>query len=667
MAVLQPPSAGLAALLPELRRRVTLTQVALSEALGCSVPTVQRLEAGERSATLRRLFKLADVLGTTATALACLIEGARECGEERTALVAWLDGLVWEDGVRPRLRGEAGVTAPTPMLRDRDPEGRRRSRVFGRLIPVLSRRAGLTRTDLAAEWGPSPSTIKRFSAGGTSPDLDELAELGRLLGLGWAEIVALCEVAASAVPLESIKAKQNPKEMERVGVWVTDEVRWIANPGVGLLASRPAGIRFELLEVGAAEAVEEAAGGAGLELASSGDGPTNEDDPPAGGQLGSARSASTRPGYQEAVVEPAAGKLLAALDQGWSALSARIVPQVGAAGDGAGAIAAQLARLLAREGGGMRDVVLLRSARRGAVQPARGVAAQAALFRDRDDERVETIAARAALRRVAERAAMGDPYRLVVADGLGALRASGLAGRQPSPALMGAALVVIDADLTRPPKDLRQITGRPLDWEMPWIQAMEAGLVAGLRFVGVADPAAKSTDRDYLRWKDEPRRERNEREWLDDARLSALAAAGAFRRGADTVVITRSASEVEWVEDWVARHRGSRSGLSVVHGSNKRGSWGDSLDELVLLDKSYPRMLVRQIARALPLADLTRGLNVWELESGFDPNASKRRGNLAGTLGVPVTEMRESAGRWASGGGACSFRWVAPAKEKAGG
>jgi transcriptional regulator with XRE-family HTH domain len=649
MADLPAPSLGLAALLPQLRRRAGLTQAALAASLGCSIPTVQRLDAGGGSANLRRLFELADGLDTTATALACLINGARERVGDRKELRAWLDGLDWQGEVaRPRLAGDGGVAAPAPFTPAQDPEGRRRSRVFGRLIPILCLRAGLSREQLAVAWGPSASSIKRFSAGATSPELDALVDLGRVLGLDWAEIVALTERVAGAVPLEAISARLHPGVVDHVRHWVERRARWVPNPGIGLLASRPAGIRFELVERGAEAPAEEAVGeesGALYRMRNDSAELLIAAEPNA--SFGAPRRAA----YREAVVEPAAAALLARLNQGWGALCARIVPEAGPGGDGAGAIAAELARLLAHEGSAVRDVLLLRRTRGGGVPPAPP--------RKADEDVVETIAARSALGRVALRAAEGDPYRLVVADGLDALAAAGLSGRQPSPALLGAALAVIDDELTRTHKDLRQLTDRPLDWEIPWIQAMDEGLVAGLRFVGVVDPAATPSDKGYLRWAGDRQDDDEDLGWLDDRRLEALAAAGAFRPGVNTVVITRSASEVVWVEGWVTRHRGSQGRLVAVHGSDKRASWDTSIDELVLLDKSFPKMLVRQIARALPLADRARGLDVWEMEPGYRPSAFKRRASLEAALGVPVRATKASRGRWRSKGGKCSFRWSA--------
>lgn len=645
---------GLAVLLPELRRRVGLSQQRLADAMGCSLPTVQRLEAGTAPSTLQRLFEVADALEMTGAELVALVEGLEGLGAGAPPVDEWLEGLAWapsetrpfrrplladEDGSRASGTQPGGVDPPPDTSPER--HARRRQRIFGQLLSELSPRAGMSRADLAGEWGFSPSTLKRFAMGSASPDLQELESLGDLLGLTRVELVGLVEELSAFLDGESIPRKRRLEVTDKIAAWFDEQGRWVPNPGVGRLSARPAGLRLGLMQASrsavliAAEPEGPRYGAVRAVGAEGSEGPTKD---------------SPQPQLHRLVVEPAAAGLVEPILHGWGAVAARVPRITDGSSDVVGLMTDEIVGQLARVGFRAWPALLIRPARSNST--GRIVRAHAATGRG---GQVSEVSADRALYELAQGGPDGEPWRLVVTDGLATAEAAGLRGRQPSPHLFGAALAVIDSDLSLRRSELNSLTARRLDAEVTWVQAMDAGVFPALRFRGIPDPVAGRRKRGFGGWAryDGP-------SFVDDRRLEALVEAGALRRGVRSLVHVANQDQVEWVLQWLAARGGDGTELiSVVQRSASRARIEPPLDELVLLAAEPPSTLVKQVDAALRLADVEAGLDVWELEAPGRSEARKRRGGLIGALaaiGSKAVDLGD--GRWSSPGGRCTFEWT---------
>ncbi len=630
-----PPSTDLLPwLLPELRARAGLTQQQLADRLGSSLPTVQRLESGTHPATMQRTWELADALGLRAIELVALVDAASGLGD-RDEVPGWLDGLAWLPSPggplqRPALSNDLGQAAPPAT--DAEPTGgvepaallRQRVRILGLLLGQLRARAHLPVAELANLWGPSASTVKRFQGGRGSPDLRELAALGVLLGLTRTELVSLAKGLLLHLG-QHVPRRKRPEVLESIRSWL-DSFQWVPNPGEGLLASRPAGHRWEPTRA------------AGRSV------PTVEVEIVTGGDEAEQEEAyGSRALLREELARPAALALAEPLLCGWSVAAAALPPVQVAKKSLAAVVAAELMQVLEGNGWPAWPALLVRPGRAGGRR--RGSPAKR-------PPRLSTVAPGEALIELGRGSPLG-PWRLVIVEGLDTLDEAGLGRRQPGPQLQGAALVVLQTDPAKRTGDLSHFLGRRVDFSYPAISAMDAGLLPGLRYRGVRDPVpvvGRSVHGGLLQPGDPTLR--------DDRRLEALADAGAFVAGRSTLVHVVGDEQEQWVRSWLQRHVGARAGrVLVARRSSERLRFEGPLDEVVLLG-GYPATRVGQVFAALRRADIESGLDVWSLETpGIDE--AKRRGALAGALGAAGSpSWRGSDWSWCSPKGRCTFEWL---------
>ncbi len=654
---------GLAVLLPALRRRAGLTQQRLADALGCSLPTVHRLEAGDTPPTLQRLFQLSDVLGMPGGELAALVDGAEALGLGGSGAAAWLDQLAWapgedDGGQRPLLMDERGHMRTGAALESLPPATRttadtwvwRRLRTFGLVLVELRQRLALSRAELAKAWGPSPSTIKRYEKGSASPDISAIRSLGALLGFMRGEIVALVEDLAHLMGDELSRARTRAQILVAFTACFDERLRWVPNPGSGLLPSRPSGFRLALVAADAAE--RETPVTPPPPKLPPGKAPGNR---PARGPEGSRQALRF-----DLLVGPAAARLATTLLKGYGAVAAHVPWMSGEGTDIVREIADELLANLAEAEWSSSPALLVRQARPDQRSPGDegwGAGALEGGFVVVSPERAQELLARPD--------PGWGPWRLVVVDGIAAANAAGLQGRQPSSELFGAGLVVIETDIATQRPELVRLTGRKLEFEYTCVKAMDAGLLPSLRFHGVADPVGLDEE------PDRPGRPLPQKDLtLDDRRLEALAEAGALGVGVFSVVHVVSEDQKSWVEDWLSRTQGSEAAwIEVARKSVQPLELDVALHALVLLEPEYPKRLVQQVAVALGVADIDTGLDVWELESRDPDTAQKRRQGLAAALGVreayaadgdEATRTPTGQMSWTSPGGGCSLQWTEP-------
>lgn len=655
MEPLPPDQNAFGALLPELRSRSGLSQRALAAALDCSLPTVQRLERGA-APTLQRLLELADVFGLTSVELTALVDGWEAEGPDPGSPRDWLTGLAWRPASpgpmqRPLLaEGGGDRKAPdAPWFEGASPPGdrggtvRTRLRVFGFVLFELGARAGLSRAELSQQWGPSPSTIKRFAKGSASPDLDALASLGRLLGLTRVELVGLVEALTASLGDEQLPAKRREGAIEAFARRFDQQTRWVPSPeGGGLLSSRPFGFQAGVVTAGDAPPPRRSEDD-GRPTTAGTRHPFGRTPPPEDAR-------ATR--VHELIVLPAARELAAPILSGYTAVSARIPWTATDATDLIDRVGGAVAKALADAGWAPWPSLLILSgealpppwrklARAGAVTAGGLVAVEA--------KRAPSLLARGGPE--------GRPWRLVVAEGVAAAEAAGIQGRQPSPQLHGAALAVIESSLSAGRADLQRMTGRSPDYASDCLTWMEAGLLPALRYHGVGDPVQAPNEGGFGGWS----RRMDGGVHEDGARLDALADAGAFRPGARSLVHATNQEQADRVWGWLARTRRASAQQVEVVQRKARGLELSPLDEVVLLAADYPRTLVKQVGSAARWADPERGLDVWDLEVPDPVLARKRRSALAACIGTPLPDPSdEFTGRWTSDGGACSFSWTDP-------
>jgi transcriptional regulator with XRE-family HTH domain len=632
-----PPSPDrLPWLLPELRARAGLTQQQLADRMGASLPTVQRLEAGAHPATMKRTWQLADALGVSAAELVALVDAAGELGD-RGEVAGWLDRLSWLPNPsgplqRPSLVDEGGraLSLPAGTLLGADAETQpvllRRSRVFGLLLRQLRARVHLPLADLASLWGPSASTIKRFEGGKSTPDLLELGALASLLGLNRVELVALAEELCERLPRE-VPRRRRTELVDTVRGWL-ESLRWRPNPGEGLLASRPAGYRWRLVEVAGVRSGD-AAPDAVLSA-----GPEEQDE-----DLGSQRAV-----LWDELVRPAAQALAEPLLRGWSVVGAALPPVPVEKKSLTAVVAGELIRVLDGMGWRAWPALLVRPGVRGRGRSS-GMGTR--------PPRLSTVAPADAQLELLRGGPLG-PWRLVVVEGLETLDAAGLGRRQPAPQLQGAALAVLQTDPTQRTEGLSQLLGRRVDFASSAVAAMDAGLLPGVRYHGVRDPTPQ-TGQPRFGGMELPDRA----ELCDDRRLDALAEAGAFAAGRCTLLHLADGQEEAWARSWLERRLEDRADqVLVALRSSAKLRFKRPVDEVVLAAAGYPATLVRQVFAALRRADIEAGLDVWTLQlRGLDEQ--KRRGALAAALGARSKGSPPWSGTsWRSPKGRCTFEWA---------
>ena len=632
-----------------LRRRAGLTQQALGDLLGCSLPTVQRLEGGTHAATLARACDIADVLGWSPVELITLVEAVQTIQVDE--IDDWLEDLDWipnPGGLLPKPRLDPAPpprTAPPPAAAsdggDPAEEGRRRERVLGLLLNQLRLRIGLSREELGVRWGPSPSKVKRLERGAASLDLTELRDLGRLLGLSMVELIALTEHLREVLKEHPFPRRVRAETRQRVVEWFSEELEWEPNPGVGLLPSRPSGFRLRL-------SVSEAPTPPSLTPAGerADTRPTDEPVTRAWVARDSARvQYQVRPAglLRSTLVEPAAAALAAELRRGWPVTAVKVPKVSRDHGRIVDLVAVELVRVLDEAGWRAWPAMLVgRGVKKGSPNPAEG--------------KLVRVPARRALIELARGGPDGEPWRLVVVEGLAALQLARFAKKQPDPQLAGASLVVVETGLATRRRQLAPLLrgDRKLCFERSWVEAMDDGLVPGLRFRGVRDPVSVRPPPGFGRWRlpvDEA--------LLDDRRLDALAAAGAFRSSGGCRIHVANADQASWAERWLRRELGAGAGrCRVVLRSVGRVRSDQEVTAVVFLAADYPATLVKQVDAALKLANTEAGLEVWELESADRVAATKRRSGLAAALGAKLAGDKDvDQGRWTSPGGSCSFEW----------
>lgn len=629
---------GLAALLPELRKRRGLTQQQLAERVGCSLPTVQRLEAGASSATLRRVLEIADGLGWAGTELLALVDGIEATGGLSDP-AAWLERLSWSPATdplpeAPTLVDERGRRWERSR-RDGSAEGvKRRERLFGLLLSRLRERAGTTAADLAVAWGRGVATVRRCEAGKASPSLRELSALGLVLGLARGEMVALAEELSAVLGDLPVGRRRHPELLTQVARWLDEELEWTPSFGQGLLASRPVGFRFRPVRPGLSPG---RTGRDGIRPAATSPVIVAHDSAAMSYPVGDLPVEILR----REILEPAATALANQLRSGWNSASVRVPPITVDGGGIAWHIGSTLLAVLESEGWrGWPALFVGAKGAAGEVAPGR--------------PKFVSVRPGEVMAELARARAGGEVWKTIVVDGAAAAERAGLRGRHPATVQAGLALVVVETDIASRRSVLSQLLGRKAAWEYSCVDAMDAGLMPGLRFRGIVDPVEHEGLVGLGGWS------RPEGQvLLDDRRLEALHDDGAFSAGANCLVHVANPAQEEWVRAWIERELGSgRKRVQVAQRVARKVRFDGSLDELILVAADYPKTMVRQVADALALAGLDRGLDIRELQ-GASRMASKRRNAVARMLGVPEREV-EGAGpaSWGSGGGRCTFAWA---------
>jgi transcriptional regulator with XRE-family HTH domain len=627
-------------LLPELRARAGLTQQQLADRLGSSLPTVQRLESGAHPATMKRTWQLADALGLSGVELVALVDAAddlREAGDVQ----GWLDRLSWLPNPngplqRPALVAETGLPGPPrgegslPMEADPEAILLQRVHVFGLLLGQLRARVHLPIPELALMWGPSASTIKRFEGGKSSPDLRELAELAFLLGLSRTELVALAEGLLAHLDHRQVPRRRRPELLAIVRSWL-ESFYWIPNPGQGLLASRPAGHRWM-----PAKPTEHLGRVVAADVAPSARKGDEQDEAP------SSRSAL----LHAELVRPAAIALAEPLRRGWSVVGAALPPVPVERRSLSAVVATELIRVLDGLGWQAWPALL--------VRPGRVRSHARSSWKTDRPLRPSTVTPAEALLELVQGSPWG-PWRLVIVEGLETLDQAGLGRRQPAPQLQGAALAVLEVDPAARSGDVSQVLGRPADFALSAVRAMDAGLLPGVRFHGVLDPVEHDGSRGFggLKLPQGPT-------LCDDRRLDAVVEAGAFGEGRCTLLHVADAEQEASARAWLTRRLGQRADqVRVALRSSAKLRFKQPVDEVVLAAAEYPATLIRQVLAALRQANLEAGLDVWELQVR-GAIGERRRGALATALGAPLAETWHASDHaWASPRGRCTFDWQA--------
>ena len=631
-------------ILPELRARAGLTQQGLADRLDASLPTVQRLESGAHPATMKRTWQLAAALGLSAVELVALVDAANHL-RDRAEVQSWLDGLSWEPNPngplqRPALVDDLALPAPpppeAPVALDAEPKVPllHRSRALGLLLGQLRARVHLPIAELADLWGPSISTIKRFEGGRGTPDLRELAALSYVLGLSRTELVAL----AGGLLLHlggQVPRRKHPELLAAVRRWL-ESLQWIPNPGRGLLASRPARYGYRPTRSPIRPETQTAQATA----------PAAPDD-----REGGESAEDPRTVLREVLVQPAALALAEPIVRGWSVVGAVVPPVRIERKSLAAVIAAELVRVLDGMDWQASPALLVRpdpfrARARSSWKPGRPL-------------RVSTVGPGDALHELVRGSPEG-PWRLVIVEGLRTLARAGLGTRQPAPQLHGAALAVLQTDPSQRATNLARLLGRSVDFTYTAADAMDAGVIPGVRLAGVLDPVglADPVVSGGLR---KPRGA----QLCDDQRLDALLDAGAFGESRCTVLHVSGTVEEMWARSWLERRLGERAGrVQVGIRSSTKLRLDQPVDELVLAGLDYPATLVKQLFAALRRADLQAGLDVWVLQ-GPGPLEGKRRAALAAALGARLEETASwSAASWRSPMGCCTLDWLAlPAED----
>jgi hypothetical protein len=617
-----------------------MTQQQLADRIGCSLPTMQRLEAGTHPATLKRTWELADAFGLTGAELTALVDGVASL-VDAGVVAAWLESLAWLPNPRgplqrPLLVDELRFPAPAlsaagmpgAAVVDREAALHRRLRAFGLLLGELRARANLPVAFLATLWGPSVSSIKRFENGRGCPDLPQLEALGGLLGLSCTELVALAEGLSLHLGDRLLAAHRRAELLAPVRAWTRENLSWTPNPGPGLLAARPAGYRLEPA-VAAARA-----DGLGEVSAALPEMLVLEIDPQP--------PSSFIERLRTVVLEPAAQALAAPLLRGWGVVGAVLPPITVPKKSLASLIAVELIRVLESRGWRAWPVLLVRPGRARYRSPPK------------EPSRLVTVTPGEAVLELVRGSLWGGPWRLVLVDGADTLQDAGLGGRQPAPQLQGAALAVLETDLTAGRDDLSQLLGRRVDFACSAVQAMDEELMPGLRFHGVVDPVRRPDLKGFAGWPS-PKGE----ELCDDRRLDALRQAGAFAEGRHSLLHVADEQQALWAQTWLdAQLGGDSARVRVAKRSSAKLRFSGPLDEVVLASSEFPTTAVRQVTAALRRAEVDAGLDVWELQSP-DPVGARRRTTLAAALGAePERASSAEQGEWASPAGRCAFRWT---------